>query len=166
MYDTGTLALVALGCFTLGCLLGAWALHRFAPQRQERKGLEDHIHQLQQQQQDYQEQVNEHFNETAKLLNQLAGSYREVHNHLVHSARELTSHGVSPLQPLPEGKPVLEGDTEPRIVEPPLDYVPHTPGRKGALREDFGLEDDFKKDKEKEKPRKQHSAGENPPVHG
>ncbi len=140
MYDTSTLAMVALGSLTLGCLLGAWALHRFAPQRQDRKDLESHIQQLQRQQQDYQEQVNGHFNETAELLNQLAGSYRDVHNHIVQSARDLTSHGISPLQPLPEGRPVLEGDDQPQVIEPPLDYAPHTPGRKGALEEDFGLE--------------------------
>lgn len=139
MYDNATLVMVAAGSLTLGCLLGAWALQRFAPERQNRKALEDHIQQLQRQQQSYQTQVNEHFDKTAGLLNQLASSYRDVHNHLAESARELGG-GISPLQPLAEGRPVLEMEPGHQHVEPPLDYAPHTPGRKGALQEDFGLE--------------------------
>lgn len=154
MYDNATLAMVALASLTLGCLFGAWALQRFAPERQNRKALEDHIQNLQHQQQQYQEQVNQHFTKTAGLLDQLACSYRDVHNHLAESARELTPSGISPLQTLPEDRPVLEGEPAVHTIEQPLDYAPHTPGRKGALEEDFGLE------------KKKTQEAEQPVVHG
>ncbi len=148
MYETQTVALIAFLSVIAGLITGAWLIHKMSPSQQNRKALEKHIQKLQRQQQDYQDQVNQHFNQTADLLNQMTESYRDVHNHLAKSAAALTSHGISPLQALPEDRPVLQGEPHRTPAQQPLDYVPRSPGHKGALDEDYGLEKDHKREAE------------------
>lgn len=146
MYETQTVALIAFLSLIAGLVAGAWLINKMSPSQQNRKTLEKHIQKLQRQQQDYQEEVNQHFSKTADLLNQMTESYRDVHNHLAQSAAELTSHGISPLQSLPEDRPVLQGEPHRVPAQQPLDYVPRSPGHKGALDEDYGLEKGQKKE--------------------
>lgn len=148
MYETQTVALIAFLSVTAGLIAGAWLINKLSPSQQNRKALEQHIQKLQRQQQDYQDQVNQHFSKTAELLNQMTESYRDVHNHLARSAADLTSHGISPLQALPEDRPVLQGEPHRVPAQQPLDYVPRSPGQKGALDEDYGLEKRHKKKEE------------------
>ncbi len=147
MYETQTVALIAFLSLLAGLATGAWLINKMSPSQQNRKALEKHIQKLQQQQQDYQDQVNQHFSKTADLLNTMTESYRDVHNHLARSAADLTSHGISPLQALPEDRPVLQGEPQRMQAQQPLDYVPRSPGHKGALDEDYGLEKNHKKEK-------------------
>ncbi len=148
MYETQTVALIAFLSVLAGLIAGAWIISKLSPSHQNRQALEKHIQKLQRQQQDYQDQVNQHFSKTAELLNQMTESYRDVHNHLANSAAELTSHGISPLQALPEDRPVIQGEPHRTPAQQPLDYVPRAPGHKGALDEDYGLEKKHKKDEE------------------
>lgn len=146
MYETQTVAIIAFFSLIAGLVAGAWLINKLSPSQQNRKALEKHIQKLQHQQQDYQDQVNQHFNKTAELLNQMTESYRDVHNHLAKSASELTSHGISPLQALPEDRPVLQGEPLRTPAQQPLDYAPRAPGYKGALEEDYGLDKSRKKE--------------------
>ncbi len=148
MYETQTVALIAFLALIAGLAAGAWLVNKLSPSHQNRKALENHIQKLQRQQQDYQEQVNQHFNKTADLLNQMTESYRDVHNHLAKSAGELTSHGISPLQSLPEDRPVIQGEPQAHPAQQPLDYAPRSPGYKGALDEAYGLEKSANKKQE------------------
>lgn len=145
MEEFGTVLAVGLSCLVVGGLLGYFLLGRLKPGQQSRTAIERQFRDIQQQQQDYQHQVNQHFDRTAELLNELAESYRSVHNHIAEGAKTLHSSGISPLQPLPEGRPVL--DTRPTHAtpsEPPLDYAPRQPGSRGLLHEEFGLEKEEK----------------------
>ncbi len=144
MYELSTLIAVGIVCILAGGAAGYFMLSRIKPEQQSRAALEKQFNQMQQQQQDYQQQVSGHFDRTAELLNDLAESYRSVHNHIANGARDLHSTGISPLQSLPEGRPVLEGN--PAAGKPsqqPLDYAPRQPGSKGALHEEFGLDKEY-----------------------
>lgn len=146
MYETNTVIAVGICCLLAGTLLGYILLGRLKPGQQSRAAIEKQFNDIQKQQRDYQQQVNHHFDHTAELLNELAESYRSVHNHIVEGAKNLHSTGISPLQPLPEGRPVL--DNKPSAAaptQPPLDYAPRQPGSKGLLDEGFGIEKDREK---------------------
>jgi uncharacterized membrane-anchored protein YhcB (DUF1043 family) len=139
--DINTMIVIAITCLLAGAAIGYFMLGRIKPEQQSRVALEKQFNDMQRQQQDYQQQVSSHFDRTGELLNELAESYRSVHNHIVDGAQTLHSTGISPLQAIPEGRPVL--DNKPNKLAPaapPLDYAPRQPGKKGALHEEFGME--------------------------
>jgi uncharacterized membrane-anchored protein YhcB (DUF1043 family) len=139
--DETTVIIVAVSCLIIGALLGYFLLGRLKPGQQSRTAIEKQFSDIQKQQRDYQQQVNHHFDHTAELLNDLAESYRSVHNHIAEGAKTLHSSGISPLQPLPEGRPVLDNQSSSNSPsQQPLDYAPREPGSKGPLHEEFGLE--------------------------
>lgn len=143
--DIYTLITVAIICLLSGAAIGYFILGRLKPEQQNRAALEKQFNDMQRQQQDYQQEVSNHFDRTGELLNELAESYRSVHNHIVTGAQNLHSTGISPLQAIPEGRPVL--DNKPSKLAPsapPLDYAPRQPGKKGALHEEFGMESEKK----------------------
>ncbi|MBD2859718.1 YhcB family protein [Spongiibacter sp. KMU-158] len=153
MYELGTLISFAAGSLIAGLILGYFVLTKLKPEQQSRAALEKQINEMHKQQLDYQTQVSGHFDRTAELLNDLAESYRNVHNHIAKGAQDLHGTGISPLQPLPEGRPVLEskpGKTQ--HSQQPLDYAPRQPGSPGALHEEFGLEKNHKPKEEAEPP--------------
>ncbi len=141
------MALIGAGGLIIGLLIGGLLSRGLTAEGRGRRELQKQVSELQRKQADYQEQVNQHFNETAELLNQMANSYREVHNHLVEGAQTLTPSGISPLQALPEGRPVLESKVveAPQILEQPKDYAPRGPGGKGELHPEFGIDRDMPK---------------------
>ena len=108
-----TLVFVGIGCLLAGAAIGYFLANK-KPEQQSRAALEKQFTDMQQQQQEYQQQVSSHFDRTAELLNDLAESYRSVHNHIAEGASSLHSTGISPLQAIPEGRPVLEGPSHPR----------------------------------------------------
>ena len=84
-----------------------------------------------------------HFSETAKLLNNLTESYREVHNQLASGAATLCRDvGPVPLGRLDNAR-TNRGEIPDDMVNitPPLDYAPKaSPDEKGMLNEAFGIE--------------------------
>lgn len=152
MYSLYDLTIISLSLLFVGLIVGyLWAAKR-APSPQAQRKLEEHLQKLESQQEDYQHQVNEHFSETAALLNQLTDSYRDVHNHLAKGAQllcgdqareHLQQLGVNPSESLSADEPL------PEDVTPPLDYAPkNDPHAKGVLNEEFGLEKNQKQDEE------------------
>ena len=77
---------------TLIAVIGYFVLGRMKPEQQSRVALEKQFNDMQRQQQDYQQQVSSHFDRTGELLNELAESYRSVHNHIVDGAQTLHRH--------------------------------------------------------------------------
>jgi uncharacterized membrane-anchored protein YhcB (DUF1043 family) len=143
VYSLEIIITVSLAAVVFGLLIGFFLAHRTAPSQRSQRQLETRLHELMQQQQDYQHEVSEHFIETGVLLDQLTSSYRDVHNHLAQGAQRLASeqaslsikslpdeHGINSLQP-----PLDEN------ISPPLDYAPKiAPGVPGMLNEEFGLD--------------------------
>lgn len=103
--------------------------------------LETQIENLQRTQTEYREQVSEHFNTSAELVQQMTESYRDVYQHLAAGAQSLCTEDVAS-KLLPASDPDLfpEGRTGEQL-EPPKDYAPRRdPSQTGALSEEFGLE--------------------------
>ena len=127
----------------LGMLVGALIARSMMPSTRKQRELERNVDRLLQQQKDYQHEVVEHFTDTAKLLGNLAESYRDVHNHLASGAGNLCDDQAgSILRRLPDSS-IAEVPLapDPDSVQAPLDYAPKaSPFATGVLNEEFGLE--------------------------
>ena len=101
----------------------------------------------------YKLEVNDHFEKTASLVNNLTHSYKDVHEHLATGAQGLCTPGSINLAIEPamhakleneekqtEEAPVESADNTP---EPPRDYAPKKPEDEGTLSETFGLKEDL-----------------------
>lgn len=131
---------IALGL--AGLLIGWVAGKRASADAKKQRELTLKLDRVMQDKKAYEDEVVEHFTETAKLLNNLTESYREVHNHLAQGASGLCQ-GKGPVS-----LENLQGRREPGKIpdnlthlQPPLDYAPKaSPDEKGMLNEEFGLE--------------------------
>lgn len=143
VYSISTLLMVGLAALVVGGALGALLGRGISADTRKQRELERNLDKLLQQQKDYQHEVVEHFTDTSKLLNNLAESYRDVHNHLASGASKLCEDEAgSILQRLPDGSIAeLAGEPQLDAVEPPRDYAPKpSPFATGVLNEEFGLE--------------------------
>ena len=131
------LSLAGLG---IGILLG----RGMSADGKKYRETERKLDQLLQDKKAYEDEVVEHFSDTAKLLNGLTESYREVHNHLAVGAAALCKdQGPISLARLENAGDDAEIPANLADVQPPLDYAPKTsPDEKGMLNEEFGLEHD------------------------
>ncbi len=143
MYSLELVITVAIAGAIIGLAAGYIIAQRTAPSRQSQQQLEEHLSEMQQQQENYQNEVSEHFVETADLLNQLTTSYKDVHSHLAKGAQLLAGENASQsLKALAD-----DSDTAPIVdivegtITPPLDYAPKVaPNEPGMLNEEFGLD--------------------------
>jgi uncharacterized membrane-anchored protein YhcB (DUF1043 family) len=126
----------------VGLFLGWIAGRRTSPAAKKQRDLTLKLDQVLQDKKTYEDEVIEHFSETAKLLNNLTESYREVHNHLAKGAATLCQDaGPIPLESLGHGRDPAEIPAHLANIQPPLDYAPkNSPDEKGMLNEEFGLE--------------------------
>lgn len=138
--------IVAVTFFLIGCMAGALLFMRFSPEQKRSRDMEKHLHQAQDELKDYKLEVTQHFAETARLLKQMAESYRDVHNHLATAAENLSQDGrsVPIMKKLPEIDRLAadeEDDEQTAEVRPPLDYAPKaSPYDRSTLNEDYDLE--------------------------
>ncbi|MBE9538020.1 MAG: DUF1043 family protein [Proteobacteria bacterium] len=133
----GGVVLLLLG-LGIGLLLG----RRSSPQSQKNRDVERKLDQVLQDKKAYEDEVVDHFTDTAKLLNSLTESYREVHNHLAKGAAELCQgQGPVVMGALEGGRDAAEIPAHLANIQQPLDYAPKTsPDETGMLNESFGLE--------------------------
>ena len=102
----------------------------------------------------YKEDVANHFEKTAELVNNLTNSYQDVHQHLAGGAQNLCQPGSIDLALAPSLTPQLEENAETSAdsqqetttqdsaevaPEPPRDYAPKEADEEGTLSETFGL---------------------------
>ena len=135
---------IAIGAALLvvGLGLGLWLGRGNSSDAKKYRETERKLDQVLQDKKAYEDEVVEHFSDTARLLNQLTESYREVHNHLATGANALCQDKG------PISLARLEGERDPAEIpadlagiQPPLDYAPKTsPDEKGMLNEEFGME--------------------------
>lgn len=139
MYSLELLLTVGLAAAIIGLVAGYLITQRTSPSEQSQRQMENRLKELQQQQENYQHEVSEHFVETAKLLNQMTDSYREVHKHLAKGAQLLAGDSASQsLKSLSENPDTDPPELDENIM-PPLDYAPRSPDAPGMLNEEFGL---------------------------
>ena len=140
MYSIEAVIVTAAIALVIGAFAGVWYSRKNYSQGAQRE-MEKQISELHQQQQQYQQEVAQHFTHTAELLDKLSESYREVHNHLALGAQKLAGEAVSSrLQILPEPSPREPSEEELNHITPPLDYAPKKNRNSGVLDEDFALE--------------------------
>ncbi len=133
----GALVALAVG------LLGGWlAGARSTSESRRSRELEHKLDQMMQDKKAYEDEVTQHFSETARLLNNLTQNYREVHSHLASGAANLCpDQSVVALGNLDGGTDPNEIPPELADVKAPLDYAPKSsPDEQGMLSENFGLE--------------------------
>lgn len=141
-YSLGFVLAIATVAVVAGVILGLLMGRRTSGAARRYRDVALKLDQVTQDKKSYEADVVEHFTDTAKLLNELTESYREVHNHLAKGAEKLC-HGSGPvsLERLENKRDHAEIPGDLAHVQPPLDYAPKTsPGEKGMLNEEFGLE--------------------------
>lgn len=136
------LFLIAAGLLVAGIVIGLLVGRRQSPASQRYREVERKLDQVLQDKKAYEDEVVEHFGQTARLLNSLTESYREVHNHLAQGAAALCQgQGPVSLERLQGKRDAAEIPAQLADIQPPLDYAPKTsPDEKGMLNEAFGLE--------------------------
>ncbi|TDG14757.1 DUF1043 family protein [Seongchinamella unica] len=155
MYSLTIVIVGAIAGLVAGLGLGTLLGRRSSPAGQKYREVERKLDQVLQDKKRYEDEVVEHFTETARKLNNLTESYREVHNHLANGAAELC-HGNGPvvLDKLQNPTDPAEIPADLAVIQPPLDYAPKTsPDEKGMLNEEFGLDRNAPEAKTVETPR-------------
>ncbi|MFT6388255.1 MAG: uncharacterized membrane-anchored protein YhcB (DUF1043 family) [Cellvibrionaceae bacterium] len=151
VFTLSTLIGVALITLIAGSILGAVLTRALSPQQQKTRSLETELQDSEQKLTEYQQEVTEHFAQTAQLVNTLTQSYRDVHEHLSSDALKLANVDISRqlLKSAASEEDGLLGESSIREegdFQPPKDWAPKTPGKEGTLSEKFGLSDgDYKK---------------------
>ncbi len=143
MYSISTLLLTALLALLGGAGVAVLFSRRLSPDSRKQRELERSLDRLLEQQKNYQHEVVEHFTDTAKLLSNLAESYRDVHNHLASGASNLCDDDAGTiLRRIPDASMAeLAGEPNLEAMRAPLDYAPKTsPHETGVLNEEFGLD--------------------------
>jgi uncharacterized membrane-anchored protein YhcB (DUF1043 family) len=137
LYD---LIIISTSLLVVGLIIGYISAAKRAPSPQAQRKLEEHLQKLEEQQEDYQQQVSEHFSETAQLLNQLTDNYKEVHQHLAKGAQLLCAdqQASQQLKQLVEQDDTEQADAA--NISQPLDYAPKSENKPGVLDESFGLD--------------------------
>lgn len=141
-YSLGVLLTVGAALAILGLVLGWLAARRMSPAERKYRDIALKLEQVMEDQKAYEADVVEHFTETAKLLNNLTESYRDVHNQLAQGAATLCKgSGPVSLQRIENSQDPSEIPAHLARIQPPLDYAPKSsPDEKGMLNEEFGLE--------------------------
>ena len=136
------LAASAVACLIAGLLIGVLVGQRSSKDSKRYREVERKLDLVMQEKKAYEDQVVEHFGDTARLLNTLTESYKNVHNHLAAGASTLCQDtGPVALSSLSTPADNSEIPAELADVQPPLDYAPKTsPDETGMLNEEFGLE--------------------------
>ncbi len=126
----------------VGLWLGWLAGRRTSGTAKKYQDVSRKLDQVMQDKKTYENEVVEHFTETAKLLNNLTDSYREVHNQLATGAATLCQgEGPISLERTEDNTDQTEIPAHLAHIQPPLDYAPKSsPEEKGMLNEEFGLE--------------------------
>lgn len=142
MYDLTIVIAAAIIALIVGLGMGLLLGRRSSPAEQKHREVERKLDQVLQDKKAYEDEVVEHFSDTARLLNNLTESYRDVHNHLATGAATLCQgQGPVNLGRLENDRDPAEIPSQMADVQPPLDYAPKSsPDEKGMLNEEFGLD--------------------------
>lgn len=153
--------LISIAALVAGAVIG-FLMGRSGGGAQRQAELAVQLEQKQKELDDYKEEVSQHFEKTASLVNNLTSSYKDVHEHLATGAQGLCQAGNIDLALEPSLTPKLESEEqaatetdakneEPSAesqseqkesTEPPRDYAPKAPEDEGTLSETFGLKEE------------------------
>lgn len=140
-FDFSQLLLTALVSGIVGVIIGAVITRQLNPQRKENQRLEERLEKAENQLNEYQVQVTEHFTHTSSLVNNLTESYRDIHEYLSVSALKLSNMDISQPVIIADASSNLAKLAAGQTVEPPKDYAPKDDSAPGTLSEEYGLKD-------------------------
>lgn len=115
--------IASLVFLVIGIVIGFFASRLKSGQKPE-SSLEDELERSRQELGCYQDQVFEHFNSTAEVLNNIAKDYQELHNHMTKQSRILLGDSADSVNPFPI-LPQVEEDEDMRM---PKDYASENSG--------------------------------------
>ncbi|MDZ7924811.1 MAG: DUF1043 family protein [Marinagarivorans sp.] len=145
MISTTALVATCLVCLIAGAGLGALIM-RAVIAKQIPKDLQSKYNALQAEHQQYQQDVAQHFVDSSRLILETQQRQKELRQHMVTGALNLTSADVSRaiLALGDDDKAALDNDAliDPSNLIPPKDWAPKTPGQNGVLSEEFGLKEE------------------------
>ena len=123
-----TLIIAGLLLTAIAFLAGWYAgKHGAQPSDSREAELEESLSALEEKHAQYQQDVNQHFSETARLVGQLTQNYRSLYEHLSEGASALCDQNQLP-QTLVQA--IESAETDPVVDyqsrKPPLDYAPKT----------------------------------------
>jgi uncharacterized membrane-anchored protein YhcB (DUF1043 family) len=139
VFSLATLLITAITTFIIGGLLSLLLTRSFSSSEQKTRTLESRLEEAEHSLANYQQEVTEHFAETAQLVNNLTQNYKEVHEHLAGSALKLANVDIS--RQLLSTNPDDDGselNINEETFQPPKDWAPS----EGTLSEDYGLDDE------------------------
>jgi uncharacterized membrane-anchored protein YhcB (DUF1043 family) len=139
--------LVGILSFVVGLVAGALIFKQFLSDAAKVKNLTEELDELNEKHNDYQQSVYSHFESTAKLVNKLTQSYRDVYEGLARDADILCPEDITKQLALTkQSSDLLGSDTRSNLNEqmddlfPPRDYATKvSPEQKGGLAADYGL---------------------------
>ena len=135
--------LMAIVGLAVGVVIGALFANRLNISPSRVQELENQIHSLKENHDEYRDSVSDHFSMTAELVQHMTESYKEVYQHLASGAQDLCTNEVASKLLPAESDAVFESNgnqVENGGLIPPKDYAAkQNPEQKGALSEDFGL---------------------------
>jgi uncharacterized membrane-anchored protein YhcB (DUF1043 family) len=134
--------LIGAGCLALGVVTGVAFASRLNTSPSHVRELENQIKTLEEKHDRYRDNVSDHFNTTAELIQQMTESYKDVYQHLALGAQDLCSGEVANRLLPAAPDPVFEANADNQLAfSPPKDYAAkQNPKQKGALSEDFGFD--------------------------
>ena len=95
MISTATAIGIAIIMLLLGGAIGALLYRSFHPDGKRNPELQTKLEAAEKKYSDYQQDVSDHFHETARRVNDLTKHYRDVHDYLASSATKLTNPEMS-----------------------------------------------------------------------
>lgn len=139
MFSLSTLLIVATASLIAGSIATLLLTRTMSSSEQKARALESRLQEAEATLSSYQQEVTEHFAETAKLVNNLTQNYKEVHEHLASDALKLANIDISRqlLNNDVTGSP-NDMDVSEEDFQPPKDWAPSD----GTLSEDYGLNQD------------------------
>ena len=89
MEITGSILLIGLIALTAGALIGALGYRLLAPSVKQAEQVKSRLDAARDELESYRDSVNEHFDKTAELVNELTQDYVRVYQHLAEGAQAL-----------------------------------------------------------------------------
>ena len=136
--------ITAIISLAIGVVIGALFASKFNISPSRVQELENQIRTLKDINTEYRDSVSDHFSMTAELVQHMTESYKEVYQHLASGAQDLCSNEVASKLLPAQTDAVFENTASQEDASglaPPKDYAAkQSPGQKGALSEDFGIE--------------------------
>lgn len=147
MVTTSALVITSVVCLLIGAGVGL-LIQRILLTSNNPKDIEAKYNALQDEFQQYQQNVAQHFVDTSRLVIDAQQRQRDLRDHMISGALQLTSAEVSRAILAQNDEQESEKDAQlldnldPASLKAPADWAPKTPGASGVLSEEFGLKEE------------------------